>query len=114
MRESGSLEQDADNVVFLHRPFYYTKDHNDEFKLNWIVAKNRSGPTETAELYCDIKYNIIKNDDTDFSYEVSVPKVINHHQALAKLTAFNDELDGDDTILLKKTLFLSGDDFLKL
>ena len=43
LRESGSLEQDADVVVFLHRPS--TTDQNDpEEILELIVAKNRNGP----------------------------------------------------------------------
>lgn len=49
LRESGAIEQDADVVMFLHRPDAYDpKDHPGEADL--IVAKNRSGPVGTAEL----------------------------------------------------------------
>jgi replicative DNA helicase len=44
LRDSGAIEQDADQVLFLHRPEYY--DANDRAGLaEVIVAKNRNGPT---------------------------------------------------------------------
>ncbi len=49
LRESGSLEQDADQVVLIHRPEYY--DPNDQPGItNVIVAKNRHGATGTVSL----------------------------------------------------------------
>lgn len=49
LRESGAIEQDADVVMFLHRPEQYDpEDRPGEADL--IVAKNRSGPTGTARL----------------------------------------------------------------
>lgn len=50
LRESGALEQDADQVIFLYRPEMY--EQGEEFKgiMEWIVAKNRNGPTGTALL----------------------------------------------------------------
>ena len=53
LRESGSIEQDADIVAFLYRDDYYTKKIDiDEFtsKSEFIMAKNRSGSTATVEL----------------------------------------------------------------
>ena len=44
LRDSGSLEQDADSVLFLHRDGYYTKDRTDT-TAKVIVAKNRQGET---------------------------------------------------------------------
>ena len=53
LRESGSIEQDADIVAFLYREDYYTKqisiDENTS-KSEFIIAKNRSGPTTTVDL----------------------------------------------------------------
>ncbi|HUV38788.1 MAG TPA: replicative DNA helicase [Planctomycetota bacterium] len=51
LRESGSLEQDADVVIFLHREEYY-QPNNPEFrnKAEVIVSKQRNGPTGTAHL----------------------------------------------------------------
>ena len=53
LRESGSIEQDADIVAFLYRDDYYTKKIEiDEFtgKSEFIIAKNRSGSTATVDL----------------------------------------------------------------
>ena len=54
LRESGSIEQDADLVMFLHRPDYYkTNDDNyeDTHITELIIAKHRHGAIGTIELY---------------------------------------------------------------
>ena len=56
LRDSGSIEQDADLVMFLYRPEYYQgptdKDGNSlEGKVELIVSKQRNGPTGTVNLY---------------------------------------------------------------
>jgi len=52
LRESGSLEQDADVVLFLFRPEQYAQEVPNEQKAEAevIVGKNRNGPTKTAYL----------------------------------------------------------------
>jgi len=51
LRESGSIEQDADIVLFLYRDEYYTKDESEKPGIcEVIIAKHRSGPTDTIEL----------------------------------------------------------------
>jgi len=53
IRESGSVEQDADVIIFLYREKYYERDFTDP-TLELIVAKNRNGPVGTIT----VKYNI--------------------------------------------------------
>jgi replicative DNA helicase len=47
LRESGSLEQDADVVILLHREDLYEKDSPRAGEADFIVAKHRNGPTDT-------------------------------------------------------------------
>lgn len=66
LRESGSIEQDADIVSFLYRSDYYRSEDTDENEVQEpsdvstvevIVAKNRNGQTGTAELAFMKRYN---------------------------------------------------------
>jgi replicative DNA helicase len=50
LRESGSIEQDADIVMFVHREEFYNKETKNKGKANIIVAKHRNGETGTVEL----------------------------------------------------------------
>ncbi|MGE7838217.1 replicative DNA helicase [Viridibacillus arvi] len=50
LRESGSIEQDADIVSFLYREDYYDKETEDANTIEIIVAKQRNGPTDTVKL----------------------------------------------------------------
>lgn len=69
LRESGSIEQDADIVGFLYREDYYETDKSEESdnqNIEIIISKQRNGPTGTVELafirkinkFIDIEYNI--------------------------------------------------------
>ena len=50
LRESGSLEQDADIVMFLYREEYYNREADNENIAELIIAKNRNGPTTSIRL----------------------------------------------------------------
>jgi replicative DNA helicase len=51
LRDSGALEQDADVVIFLHRPEVYDRSNSQLHGLaQLIIAKQRNGPTGTIEL----------------------------------------------------------------
>ena len=50
LRESGSLEQDADIVMFLYREEYYNQETENVNQAEVIISKNRNGPTSTIKL----------------------------------------------------------------
>jgi replicative DNA helicase len=61
LRESGSLEQDADNVLFVHRPAYYDENFEPKWLCELIVAKQRNGPTGKVPLRFDGRYTRFDN-----------------------------------------------------
>ena len=50
LRESGSLEQDADIVMFLYREDYYDPETENKNITEVIIAKHRNGPVDTVDL----------------------------------------------------------------
>jgi len=64
LRESGSIEQDADVVMLLHREDYYHRDTADyvpDNRAELIIAKQRNGPTGSVELVFRDKYTRFEN-----------------------------------------------------
>ena len=64
LRESGSIEQDADVVMLLHREDYYRQTEPDFVADNIaevIIAKQRNGPTGTVKLTFDNKTTTFRN-----------------------------------------------------
>ena len=56
LRESGSLEQDADIVMFLYREDYYDKDTENKNITEIIIAKHRNGPVDSIQLFFQKEY----------------------------------------------------------
>lgn len=69
LRESGSIEQDADIVLFLYREKYYdnektdNEERADETRAECIVAKNRHGELRTIELHWDAQFTRFSSRD---------------------------------------------------
>jgi replicative DNA helicase len=61
LRESGSLEQDADVVVLLHREGVFEKDHPRAGEADLILAKQRNGPTGTVVVAFQGQYSRFMN-----------------------------------------------------
>jgi replicative DNA helicase len=69
LRESGSIEQDADVVAFIHREAYYNRDglsEADQAKSEIIIAKQRNGPTKTVYLNFIGKYTRFENQAKEY------------------------------------------------
>ena len=68
LRESGSIEQDADVVAFIHRESYYNRDEEqsdaDRAKSEIILAKQRNGPTGTVQLNFISRFTRFDNPDS--------------------------------------------------
>jgi replicative DNA helicase len=61
LRESGSIEQDADVVIMLYRDEYYNKNTVEKNIIEIILAKQRNGPVGTAKLKFDPQYLYFEN-----------------------------------------------------
>jgi len=70
LRDSGSIEQDADVVMFIHREDKYKENSDRPNIAEILIEKHRNGPTGMAELYFDAEkitfMNIEKSDFTAF------------------------------------------------
>lgn len=70
LRDSGNLEQDAELVLFLHRPGYYRSledtSYRDDGKCELVIAKNRYGPTGITEVTFDADTTSFRDESTRF------------------------------------------------
>ena len=72
IRESGSIEQDADIVAFLYRDDYYDKESENKNIIEIIIAKQRNGPVGTVQLAFVKEYNKFVNLEKRYD-DSSVP-----------------------------------------
>jgi replicative DNA helicase len=61
LRESGSIEQDADIVIMLYREDYYTEKLNSNNLTEFIIAKHRNGPVGTSRLLFNPEFASFEN-----------------------------------------------------
>jgi replicative DNA helicase len=61
LRESGAIEQDADNICFIYRDDYYNKETADRNIAELIIAKQRNGPTDIVKVRFDAQYTRFDN-----------------------------------------------------
>ena len=66
LRESGSLEQDADIVAFLYREDYYNPETEKPNITELIVAKHRNGAVGTVELFFKKEFTKFENLSAHF------------------------------------------------
>ncbi len=103
LRESGSIEQDADMVMFLYRPEYYGFETDDEGNstlglAELIIAKQRNGPTGTVKLQFIGQYgkfgdwNYMENPDIENVYRDYNPSGA---QTIKRESKMNNDLTQD-------------------
>jgi len=79
LRESGSIEQDADVVMFIHRPEYYEKNDEEIERNNWknlaqiIIGKHRNGATGTVDLFFNPNFGKFDNRETNMNEPNNIP-----------------------------------------
>lgn len=63
LRESGSIEQDADIVAFLYREDYYNPETDRQNIMDVLIKKHRNGPVDNVELYFNRDKQLIRSID---------------------------------------------------
>ena len=56
LRDSGSLEQDSDTVIFVYRDYYYSRNEDRKNEIELLVRKQRQGPTDDLKFYFALEH----------------------------------------------------------
>jgi replicative DNA helicase len=81
LRESGSIEQDADVIMMLYREGYYDRNDIDKAaKAEVIIAKQRNGPTGNVDLKWDPRFGRFMDADPEPQHPVPPPPQQNQVQ----------------------------------
>lgn len=64
LKDTGSLEEDADIVFLGHRKYVYTKHNDDKYKAQWEIAKQRGGPERIIKMNWHPKTTMFSEDTT--------------------------------------------------
>lgn len=97
LRESGQIEQDADLILFLHRPDYYKKNPSPEERgiVEVIIAKQRQGPTDVVKLAYIKEYTKFASLETPIHEEESVKDDFSEIMEVSDSQGEDEELDID-------------------
>lgn len=71
LRESGHIEEDADNIILIHRPeFEERRKQGNQYsgpeKAELVIAKNRQGPVRSVDVYFDAESMVFKSTTGEF------------------------------------------------
>lgn len=72
LRESGSIEQDADIILFLYREGYYNRELSDQSTTECIIAKNRHGSTGMIKLAFVKEFTLFRN--LEYNRDEDIPQ----------------------------------------
>jgi replicative DNA helicase len=90
LRESGSIEQDADVVALLHRPERVSHKEEDKGKAVLILAKQRNGPVGRIELLFDAEITKFKNSTKELYSNKTESRQATTSKATYQPNNFND------------------------
>ena len=112
LRESGSIEQDADLVLFIYRPEYYKLDHFDDDQqtpskdlADIMFEKNRHGSTGNVRVrfegqytkFSDVTTGYYTGTEATFTDEGNVPSIPNPIQPNQKFSMFESSMNDEPT-----------------